>query len=290
MKNIPNCLFYNQKLLMTGNVWELLIYENGVYKGVQTKQRERIGRKNAANTSEETKKENRRKTAYRAKRYVRLMANANPDLDRFFTCTFADNPEMMTDLAKAHREFQKFIKRVQTYINRERKKKGLPPKKIKYIAVTEFQKRGAIHFHLLCNFDYIYFKELGKLWRNGTIYIKRIDDVDNVGAYITKYMTKDNIDERLKGKKCYTMSKGLKTPTVYTNEKKIKKIMESIPEKDIIRTITKEYESEYYGKITYVQIVLRTAPKFLPRKRGLLDFINRRLVRLSDDLPTPFDE
>ena len=140
------------------------------------------------------------------------------------------------------------------------------------------------------NFDYIYFKELGKLWRNGTIYIKRIDDVDNVGAYITKYMTKDNIDERLKGKKCYTMSKGLKTPTVYTNEKKIKKIMESIPEKDIIRTITKEYESEYYGKITYIQIVLKSAPKISQRKRGLLDFTNRRLVRLSDDLPTPFDE
>lgn len=103
-------------------------------------------------------------------------------------------------------------------------------------------------------------------------------------------MTKDNIDERLKGKKCYTMSKGLNTPTVYTNEKKIKKIMESIPEKDIIRTITKEYESEYYGKITYIQIVLKSTPKISQRKRGLLDFTNRRLVRLSDDLPTPFDE
>lgn len=77
---------------------------------------------------------------------------------------------------------------------------------------------------------------------------------------------------------------------VYTNEKKIKKIMESIPEKDIIRTITKEYESEYYGKITYIQIVLKSAPKISQRKRGLLDFTNRRLVRLSDDLPTPFDE
>ena len=77
---------------------------------------------------------------------------------------------------------------------------------------------------------------------------------------------------------------------IYTNEKKIKKIMESIPEKDIIRTITKEYESEYYGKITYIQIVLKSAPKISQRKRGLLDFTNRRLVRLSDDLPTPFDE
>lgn len=268
---------------MTGNVWELLLYEKSVYKGTQTKQRERIGRKNAANTSEETKKENRRKTAYRAKRYVRLMANANPQLNKFLTLTFAEN---QTDIKQARYEFEKFIKRLQTYS----KKKFGKSYQIKYICVIEFQERGAVHFHLLCNLPYIAAEQLAEIWGNGFIKIERIDEIDNVGAYITKYMTKDNIDERLKGKKCYTMSKGLNTPTVYTNEKEIKKIMESIPEKDIIRTITKEYESEYYGKITYVQIVLRTAPKFLPRKRGLFDCLKRRLVRLSDDMPTPFDE
>ena len=283
MKNIPNCLCYNQKLLMTGNVWELLIYENGVYKGTQTKQRERIGRKNAANTSDETKEENRKKTAYRAKRYVRLMANANPQLNKFLTLTFAEN---LTDIKRSRYELEKFLKRLQTY----GKKHFHKSYKLEYICVIEFQERGAIHFHLLCNLPYISAKILEKIWGNGFIKLELVDDIDNVGAYITKYMTKDNIDERLKGKKCYTMSKGLKTPTVYTNEKKIKKIMESIPEKDIIRTITKEYESEYYGKITYIQIVLKSAPKISHRKRGLLDFINRRLVRLSDDLPTPFDE
>ena len=94
---------------------------------------------------------------------------------------------------------------------------------------------------------YIAAEQLAEIWGNGFIKIERIDEIDNVGAYITKYMTKDNIDERLKGKKCYTMSKGLNTPTVYTNEKEINKIMESILEKDIIRTITREYESRLNG-------------------------------------------
>lgn len=283
MKNIPNCLCYNRQLTIAGNVVEFRNYENGVYKGVQTKSRERIGRKNAAHTSEETKAENRKKTAYRAKRYVRQIANANPQLNKFLTLTFAEN---QTDIKQARYEFEKFIKRLQTYS----KKKFGKSYQIKYICVIEFQERGAVHFHLLCNLPYIAAEQLAEIWGNGFIKIERIDEIDNVGAYITKYMTKDNIDERLKGKKCYTMSKGLNTPTVYTNEKEINKIMESILEKDIIRTITREYESEYYGKITYVQIVLRTAPKFLPRKRGLFDCLKRRLVRLSDDMPTPFDE
>lgn len=40
---------------------------------------------------------------------------------------------------------------------------------------------------------------------------------------------------------------------------------------------------EFFYPNTYKDLAIRDKP-------DLLDFINRRLVRLSDDLPTPFDE
>ena len=76
----------------------------------------------------------------------------------------------------------------------------------------------------------------------------------------------------------------------YSDEKQIKEIMDNIAEKEIIRTTEKEFESEHYGKITYIQIILKRSPQLPKRKRGLLDYVNRRLIRLSDDIPTPFDD
>jgi S-adenosylmethionine:tRNA-ribosyltransferase-isomerase (queuine synthetase) len=100
---------------------------------------------------------------------------------------------------------------------------------------VEFQKRGAIHFHMLCNLPYVDVNELAKVWKNGFIKLNRLDNVDNVGAYITKYMTKDNVDARLIGKKCYTMSKGLNEPRGYTNEADIEQVLEELDAQGIVR-------------------------------------------------------
>ena len=73
----------------------------------------------------------------------------------------------------------------------------------KYLAVVEFQKRGAIHYHMLSDFGYIEQKELEKIWGNGFVWIRDLltgnngKPVDNVGAYLVKYMNKNIIDKRL---------------------------------------------------------------------------------------------
>ncbi len=247
--------YYNRRVIVSGNVVEIIETENSIFKGYVSSS---AGRANSKFTSDETKQANRQKIATRARSTVRRVVNANSDIfKKFFTLTFAEN---LTDIKKARYEFDKFIKRVKT-IYRD----------FKYIEVIEFQKRGSIHFHMLCNLPYIDNDKLAEIWGHGFIKINRIDNVDNLGAYITKYMTKDSIDDRLVGKKCYSMSKGLRKPTELTNEEDIDIMLKSIS--NIKRVQTSQFESEYLGVITYVQIVCSTFQKFFKRRQSIKDLI-----------------
>lgn len=229
---------YQRRLIRSGNVVELYDYEKSVIRGSGGARR---GRANQAFTSMEVKQENRSKTANRARTKVRRIINANPQLNKFLTLTFAEN---VTDIDFAYMSLGSFIKCLN------RRYPGF-----QYVCVIEFQKRGAIHFHLLCNLPFVDVNALAKLWGHGFIKLNRIDNVDNVGAYVTKYMTKDNMDERLIGRRSYSMSRGLNAPQVYTDEKQIEAELESLA--DVQRVQTSTYESEYYGIVRYTQIICR---------------------------------
>lgn len=227
---------YQRRLIRSGNVIELYEYELPVMRGSGGARR---GRANQAFTSKETKQENRSKTANRAREKVRRTVNANPQLNKFLTLTFAEN---VTDIDFAYTALDRFIKRLK------REYRGF-----QYVCVIEFQKRGAIHFHLLCNLPYADVNALAKLWGHGFIKLNRIDNVDNVGAYVTKYMTKENMDERLIGRRSYSMSRGLNAPQEYTDEEQIEAELESLA--DVQRVQSSTYESEYYGIVRYTQII-----------------------------------
>lgn len=128
---------------------------------------------------------------------IRLI-NSNPDMNKFLTLTFSDN---VSDLYYSNSEFLKFIHKVNYHVFHTKKRI------LKYLAVIEFQERGAIHYHVICNLPFVEHDKLSSLWKHGFISINRIkdsknDDIsidcDNVGAYVCKYMTKDNDDPRLK--------------------------------------------------------------------------------------------
>lgn len=231
--------FYNKKLIISGNVVELYNYETPV---IQSDEKKRVGRAGQATTSKEIQKQNREKTAYRARQKVRRFANVNFDCNsKFITLTFEKN---ITDLSYANSEFTKFIKRLSRKLHMS----------IEYIAVIEFQERGAIHYHLLMNVPYIPNAELNSIWSHGFVKINKIDNVDNIGAYVTKYMTKDSIDERLKGRKCYFMSRNLKKPKVITNNDLIDEVCSDMEIKRVAFSST--YETDYYGVVEYMQFVL----------------------------------
>lgn len=156
MKKRKDYYSYNQRLTACGKVLELTQYEIVVRKN-RSFHYDKAGRRNSANTSEETKAANRKKTAQRARKEVRDMANANPQLNKFLTLTFAEN---LTNIKKSHYELEKFIKRLQTYIRKHIDKNY----KLGYISVIEFQERGAIHFHILCDLPFIDTGIIEKIW------------------------------------------------------------------------------------------------------------------------------
>lgn len=73
---------------------------------------------------------------------------------------------------------------------------------------------------MLADFGYIEHKYLADIWGNGFVWIRDLltankgNPVDNVGAYIVKYMNKDVLDKRLMGKKAFFTSKNLRRPEI----------------------------------------------------------------------------
>ena len=97
---------------------------------------------------------------------------------RWVTLTYAEN---MTDPKKLYEDFKKFNMRMRY--------KGY---KYEYIVCMEPHGRGAWHAHLVMIFDdkapYIPNDEMASIWGHGFTTTKKLEDVDNVGAYLTAYL------------------------------------------------------------------------------------------------------
>lgn len=140
-----------------------------------------------------TRKDNK-KGLYKTFANARGMINANvTDVSkvRWCTLTYAEN---MTDPKRLYEDFKKFNMRFQWYC----KSKGYS--KPEYIVMMEPQGRGAWHAHLLYIWQdmkapYISNQEFREIWGHGFVKIKKLDNVDNVGAYLTAYLGDMEIDD-----------------------------------------------------------------------------------------------
>ena len=146
----------------------------------------------------------------RSKLSCQRLAKANSKIwETFITLTIAENEQNIENANKMLHSFTVQIRRIK--------------KDFAYIAIPEFQKRGAIHYHLLTNISIdddklIYsqednpkFKHI-KYWNKGFTSIEPLKgDIKKVVGYISKYMTKD-IDDRLFGHRRYLYSQNLATP------------------------------------------------------------------------------
>lgn len=115
---------------------------------------------------------------------------------KWITLTYKEN---MTDTKKLYKDFEKFNKRMKYYLSKQ-------DYSYEYIVAMEPQGRGAWHCHLLMIFDkkapYIKndskdFEEITmeKLWGNGFTKTKKLDNIDNIGAYLTAYLGDIDVDE-----------------------------------------------------------------------------------------------
>lgn len=226
------------KVIQSGPVYEIYEFQFPVRLGIDTS-KYRIGIKKKP--PEERKEEYRTKRSARARNLVKRVARMNfTTKDKFLTCTFEEN---VTDIVYANNEFRKFIKRLNRRFG-----------SISYITAIQFQKRGAIHYHSLINLPYVSKNELQEIWGNGIIHITKLDNVDNVGAYISRYMLKDVLDERLSGKKCYFTSKGLKRPEPeYLNSEGYQTLSEEVGLTPSRIVFQNSYKSDRNGDVTYTE-------------------------------------
>jgi hypothetical protein len=181
----------------------------------------------------------------------------------FLSLTFAEN---ITNLKEANAHFSRFIKRLN-YLSSNGNKKSL----LKYIVVPEFQKRGAVHYHVLFfNLPHIKKEKIAEAWGFGFIDIKKSKNVDKAIHYMTKYMSKELGSNMPKSARRYFSSNNLKKPITSRNEKQIKFFMDLYSERlEKIKTFEKQYTSKYSGDFNYFVYDFKKDPKL---KKELLAF------------------
>ena len=233
------------KVVITKNIIEVISYEKlntippkeGIQDGIGVYREENY---------QKTQKARRNKIR-------RLVANNFESADKFITLTFNDHQNIdISNPKQTNKLFTKFIKRLKyQYPN------------IKGIAVIEFQDkngRGAVHYHLIMNgLPYLKPKQLETIWSYGYVKINAIDKVDNVGAYVIKYMNKDLDDKRLMDCKAYLKIGKLLEPQElkswkYQDFEKLRELDLKLQKK--IASYVGTYKSEKAGVITYSQFNL----------------------------------
>ena len=231
-----------KKYVITGHILEVYTYQSYIRgKGGANR--------TSASADLENKLKNYANNNQRRRDKIRRLAcsNFNNKYDKFLTLTFAENK---TDIQECNLLFKNFIKRLKYQYKLNN---------LKYLAVIEFQERGAVHYHCLLNIPYIPHKDLQDLWGNGFVFINAIEHVDNIGAYILKYMTKDNNDVRLMGQKAYLSSRNLIKPEEIANHNikdfsiLEKKIISRYNLNDINPVYVANYTTELLGDCEYKQ-------------------------------------
>ena len=232
---------YTQKIVISGQFLELYQYQKEIKKGYEvTKQEIKEKVKNIKNNITWQKSQF---ALTRTRRNIRRLINANPTMSKFLTLTFAEN---VVNIDVANYEFKKFI---------ERLKYAYPKLDLKYLTVIEFQRRGAVHYHLLLNTPHIRASKISKLWSNGFIKINAVRNCDNLGAYVSKYLSKEST-ERLYNRKKYFCSHNLDRPVEIVDKSTIDNLLEMYKIKEITPRYETIIENDFIGKVFYYQFKL----------------------------------
>jgi hypothetical protein len=185
--------------------------------------------------------EYRKRTKSRVIGAVQRLVESNFNKDSIFlTLTFNDENNFdIFNLKDCNYIFHNFIVKLRGVFN-----------DMKYLAVPEFQKRGAVHYHLIINRPYIDKKIIRKFWKYGFIRVSDIYYLQGIGNYFTKYLTKNSDDERLFGKRSFFTSKNLRHPKKVYGEI-AKRFVNALAGNKIKPYYSNFYISEFNGVVRY---------------------------------------
>jgi hypothetical protein len=257
----------------------------------------RTGEVKAFNRAAKTRADNLI-TVAQSLRNLRDIINCNlihPHKCRWVTLTYKEN---MCCQQKLYNDLDKFTKRLRYYLQ----KNSLP--KMEIITAVEPQARGAFHAHCVLIFEdkapFIHNDDFAKIWGHGHTKIKSFKGIDNIGLYLTAYLTDLELTEAARlgasptgsgvktvstkdedgkpvskaivkggrlhlypaGMRIYRVSKGIKRPTItQTTEGAAMKIIGSAP-LTFERTIrvTSNADDTYFNTISYRQFNKKSGP------------------------------
>ena len=143
---------YNIKLVNCGDYVQIYVYEKCKKKNLKNDdvelqlKKQKINKIIGEDFTKKNKNESKLKDNIETKNIIRsklecqriAKANLN-EWKTFITLTFKEN---VKDVQLANKRFRYFVDKIQRV-----------KKDFKYIAIPEFQKRGATHYHLLTNID-----------------------------------------------------------------------------------------------------------------------------------------
>jgi hypothetical protein len=246
---------YN-KFIKSGNTLEIYSYERSpqIHQGKRRGHKARNGLLGMVDDRSDTLRreeyEGKRKdNASRASMAFRRLILSNlggSELPLLLTCTYAEN---QCDIRQGYKDFCSFIQAL-------RYKFG---KVFRYIAVPEFQKRGAVHFHALfwglpqaTSETERHTRLVAGLWGHGFVYLKETDGNDKLSSYLAKYMAKSFIDYRLKNQKAYTCSRNLNRPQIVggMNDFTLDAVIQELGVTGEAK-VDKTYDTHWLGKAHY---------------------------------------
>jgi len=229
------------KVIQTGHVIEIYEFEKlPVLPGKKKDNRDENYLEKFEDYDFDNTLTDRQNNQHKARNNLRRLITANFDSNsKFITLTFKEN---VTDVKQANKEFKKFIQRLRYRYG----------KNFKYANVIQFQKRGAVHYHMMSDLPYIPHEDLEKIWGKGFVYVNKITHVDNVGAYMIRYMGKDMTDTRLMGQKSYMTSRNLVRPREYVGDE-AEQILKSFNLENKKRVYASSYTNEHLGLSLYKQ-------------------------------------
>jgi hypothetical protein len=262
--------YYNLKAIRSGDRLEVYKYSKAQERGFEGKNK--AGRKGKGKADKER---NRREVLNKARNQIIRLVNCNPDLMTFISLTYREN---MKDIKASKADLNKCLKELQRDFTG-----------FKYLYVLEFQQRGAIHYHMLCNLPVpvetaktrqLKTKDQKLLenqfhetyWEHGWVDIRDLSQEGNTnaGLYVSVYLIEDLFEIDLKGSKCYGYSRNLSKPiqrTIMTNNKPYE-VIQSFEGYDI------KYASSYNMKYEVEKQLITNQVNYFDLYKRREDYVN----------------
>lgn len=236
-----------KRIVQTGNIFEIYEYEKFPSICLLRKNKEKQPKRR-----ERRFQQRRSDSLYRAKKsFQRLvLGNLSVATPALLTLTMLD----LVSIKYAYSRFTAFGQRIKRVFGNG----------IAWIAVPEFQARGAVHFHVLIwNIPYEFVanerhtRYIQNLWGWGYVDILQTDGSPKLATYLSKYLSKGMQDDRLVGIKAYSATRNIVRSVSFNSQATIDFIQSNALGVDNLLVFERSYGTMWLGRCVYKRYELK---------------------------------